>query len=141
MKCPKCQCEFEHPGWELDEVVAMAAGPTVGMRRADAEAFWAHYAAVGFVDAAGRQIVNLRAALLKWKAAQPSHGKKYAEERGGPVAPPSVYALETKKKILEQQMQPLKARFEHLSDAQRAEFKRLRAEVSALDEQILRAAR
>lgn len=52
------------------------------MRRADAEAWWAHYAAVGFVDAAGRQIVNLRAALIKWRAAQPSHGRKAGANRG-----------------------------------------------------------
>jgi hypothetical protein len=79
MRCPHCHLEFDPPGWPLEECVAMATSPTVGMRRADAEAFWAHYAAVDFVDAAGRKITNLRAALLKWKTNQPSHGKKYRD--------------------------------------------------------------
>lgn len=36
--------------------------------------FWAHYAAVGWIDAAGRRITNLAAALAKWKANQAEHG-------------------------------------------------------------------
>lgn len=139
MKCPHCEREFEFPGWDLEEVVTLAASPTVGMRRADAEAFWAHYASVGFVDGAGRQIVNLRAALLKWKAAQPSHGRKYEEER--PQAAASVFALTKQKEILEARLMPLKSRFEHLSSDQRREFADLRRQIRVLDDQILRAAK
>lgn len=80
MKCPNCKCEFEHPGWSLEECQAMAGHPTVGMRAAMVEAFWAHYASVGWVDGAGREIKDLRAALIKWRNNQASHGKKYRQE-------------------------------------------------------------
>jgi hypothetical protein len=39
------------------------------------EAFFVHYAAVDFVDGAGRPIKSLHHALQKWKITQPSHGK------------------------------------------------------------------
>ena len=40
------------------------------MPRKMVEEFWSHYAAVGFVDAAGRELCNLKAALAKWKTKQ-----------------------------------------------------------------------
>ena len=62
--------------WTLDDCVK-AAG-IIGMKREDVESFFNHYAAVGWIDAAGRKIVKLSAALAKWKSNQPSHGKTYA---------------------------------------------------------------
>jgi hypothetical protein len=59
--------------WTLEDCKRAAEG--IGMLPADIEAFWSNYASVGWIDAAGRQIVNLKAALAKWKANQPSHGK------------------------------------------------------------------
>lgn len=64
--------------WTLEQCKAAAA--TIRMRSEDVEAFWVHYASVGFVDGVGRQIKNLPAALAKWKKNQPSHGKKYGEQ-------------------------------------------------------------
>ncbi len=60
-------------GWTLDQCRAAAA--TVGVTPAMLQEFWDHYAAVGWIDGAGRKIVNLPAALGKWKAKSASHGK------------------------------------------------------------------
>jgi len=57
-------------GWTLEQCLAAAA--PIGMKREMVEGFWNHYAAVDFVDAAGRKITHLAAALGKWKAKQSS---------------------------------------------------------------------
>jgi hypothetical protein len=54
--------------WTLEDCIAASEG--IAMRREDVESFWNHYAAVDFVDAAGRKITNLKAALGKWKTNQ-----------------------------------------------------------------------
>lgn len=60
--------------WSLDDCLKAAA--PIGMRREDVESFFHHYASVGWIDAAGRKIRSLPSALAKWKANQPSHGRR-----------------------------------------------------------------
>ena len=52
------------------------AATTIGMPEEMILEFFNHYAAVGWIDAAGRRITNLPAAMAKWKAKQPSYGLK-----------------------------------------------------------------
>ena len=56
--------------WTLEDCEAAAAG--IGMTKAMVQEFWQHYAAVDFIDAAGRRITNLKAALGKWNTKQQS---------------------------------------------------------------------
>jgi len=58
--------------WTIEDCKSAAA--TIAMPDEMIAEFWAHYAAVGWIDAAKRRITNLSAALAKWKANQPSHG-------------------------------------------------------------------
>jgi hypothetical protein len=53
----------------------MQAADAVVMKQEDAESFYAHYAAVDFIDGAGRKITSLPHALAKWKANPYGHGK------------------------------------------------------------------
>jgi hypothetical protein len=64
--------------YTLEDCRTAAMG--VGMPDAMIEAFFTHYAAVGFVDGAGRDITSLPHALAKWKANQPSHLLKQGKE-------------------------------------------------------------
>jgi len=64
--------------WTLAD--CLKAAQPIGMTKEMVEAFWVHYASVGFIDGAGREITHLPAALAKWKANQSSHGKKYDEQ-------------------------------------------------------------
>ena len=59
--------------WTLEDFQTAAGG--VGIKLEDVEACFHHYAAVGFVDAAGRKIRNIKSLLAKWAAAQPSRGR------------------------------------------------------------------
>lgn len=59
--------------WTLQEFQTAAGG--VGIKAEDVEACFHHYAAVGFVDAAGRKIRSIKSLLAKWAAAQPSRGR------------------------------------------------------------------
>ncbi len=60
--------------WTLEDCRRAAEGK--GIPEAMLSDFWAHYAAVNWIDAAGRKITNLKAALAKWKANQSSRGKR-----------------------------------------------------------------
>lgn len=55
-------------GWTLADCVRAAEG--IAMPLAMVEAFYNHYAAVDWIDAAGRKITQLKPALAKWKASQ-----------------------------------------------------------------------
>lgn len=55
----------------------LKASASIGMKREDVEAFYHHYAAVGWIDGAKRKITSIPSALAKWKASQLSHGKTY----------------------------------------------------------------
>lgn len=61
----------------IEDCIIAAEG--LCMPKEQIEHFWAHFAAVGFINASGLPITNLKAALNKWKLNQPSHGKKYQE--------------------------------------------------------------
>lgn len=54
--------------WTIYDCMSASVG--IGMCKEDVESFWNHYAAVGFIDGAGRKITNLKAALGKWKTSQ-----------------------------------------------------------------------
>jgi hypothetical protein len=78
------------------------------MKREDAESFYAHYAAVDFIDGAGRKITSLPHALDKWKANQFSHGKG----KDGPVAgskrfPDTPQGLKLKIEAAEQEIRAM----------------------------------
>jgi hypothetical protein len=60
--------------WTLEECQKEAEG--VAMPPEEVEAFWKHYAPSGFFDGAGRRIVNLKAALVKWHDNQVEHGER-----------------------------------------------------------------
>jgi hypothetical protein len=57
--------------WTFEDCVHAAS--SIAMKHEDIQAWWDHYASVGFIDAAGRRITNLKAALAKWKANQSNH--------------------------------------------------------------------
>ena len=59
--------------WTLEDFRTAAGG--IGIAPADVEACFHHYAAVGWVDAAGRRIKSIKSLLAKWAAAQPSRGR------------------------------------------------------------------
>jgi hypothetical protein len=126
MKCPHCQAEFDPPGWTLEETVEMAAHPTVGLTRASAEEWWAHYASVDFVDAANRKITNLRAALIKWKVNQPSAKTR---QQGG-------VSLAVKKRAIEDSIAAITRSTNHPTDEQRAEIGRLRRALKEVNDAL-----
>ena len=64
----------------------MNAANNINCPKEMAESFWNNYAAVGWVDAAGRLVTNMPAALAKWKANQASRGQVYQ----APTLPPAV---------------------------------------------------
>jgi hypothetical protein len=57
--------------WTFEDCINAAA--SIAMKQEDIQSWWDHYASVGFIDAAGRKITNLKAALSKWKANQSNH--------------------------------------------------------------------
>ena len=76
-------------GWTLQD--CMLAAQPIAMPKEMVEDFFCNYAAVGWIDAAGRRVIDLSAALSKWKANQASRGK--AAER--PNRPHTVHELQT----------------------------------------------
>jgi hypothetical protein len=69
--------------WSLDEVIQIAASPSVSVTEAMAMACYDHYASQGWCNAAGNPVGRSRgelgALLRKWKTNQPSHGSKYVD--------------------------------------------------------------
>jgi len=63
------------PKWSLKQCEAAAEG--IALAPDSIRAFHDHYAAVGFIDGAGREIVSLPHALAKWK----SREHQYAQEQ------------------------------------------------------------
>lgn len=63
-------------GPSIDEVVAYATGPHGGSAQITAQNFWNNFAGVGWIDAAGRKIINWRAAFHKWKTQQGNHAQR-----------------------------------------------------------------
>jgi len=86
----------------------MQAADTVVMKQEDAERFYAHYAAVDFIDGAGRKITSLPHALAKWKANQYSHGKvKDGAVGGAKRFPDTPQALKLKIEAAEQEIRAM----------------------------------
>lgn len=132
MKCPHCGHDDSEP-FTLEQCLDMAKHPSVGMKADSATDFWAHYASVGFVDAAGRKIVNLRAALIKWRANQPSHNKVYKEES----ATPNWKKLELLEKIVSE----FTARYPHpdrWTPEQIGALRKNRIEIARLKQEMTR---
>lgn len=67
------QCSETEAKYTLSQCLSTAN--TIGVLPAVAESFFNHYAAVDFVDGAGRPITSLPHALKKWAANQESRGK------------------------------------------------------------------
>ena len=65
--------------WSLDDFRKAAEG--IAMKAQEIEDCYHHYAAVDFVDAAGRKITNVKSLLAKWKKNQPSHGTATGRRR------------------------------------------------------------
>lgn len=59
--------------WTVEDFRAASVG--VAIKPVDVDSCFHHYAAVGFVDGAGRRITNVKSLLAKWAAAQPSRGR------------------------------------------------------------------
>ena len=136
MKCKHCGAEFEHDGWELEEVLALAQCPTVGMRADDARAFWANFARVGWIDAAGRKVVNLRAAMIHWKATTSSHGRRQAQPM---TASQTMFQASQQLRALDAQMQEFTTRNHYpdrWTDEQREWFAKARAKAKELRSQM-----
>lgn len=93
--------------WTLED--CLKAAVSIAMRREDVEAFYANYASVGWIDAAGRKITNLPAALAKWKSRESSHGKRFSEKDGKPT----VYELKTRIETAEQEYSTIRARHQN----------------------------
>lgn len=72
-------------GWTMEYCVKIAAD--LNIPKKEAEAFFAHYAPVDFVDGAGRQIVNLEFALQKW------HNRQVQEQPKAKQLTPKVRAF------------------------------------------------
>ena len=68
-----------HPASDFSLDDCKRAASTIGMTDEMISEFYANYASVGWIDAAGRKITNLPAALAKWKSRQSSHGRQYRE--------------------------------------------------------------
>jgi hypothetical protein len=114
----------------LESCMELAKHPTVAMAEKEVLEFWANYAAVDWIDATGRKIADVRAAMIKWKIRQSSHGKKYAEE-----ATPAWRKLE----LLEEADKEFTARNpspERWTPEQIAERKTRRAEIARLKKEM-----
>lgn len=83
--------------WSLQD--CRNAATPIAMKDEDIQAFYNNYAAVGWIDAAGRRITSLSAALGKWKTNQPSHGKKY---NSGGITNPERLIFEADKRKAQQ---------------------------------------
>jgi hypothetical protein len=110
--------------WTLEQCVA-AASP-IGMPLDMVTAFWNHYAAVDFIDGAGRQITNLAAALGKWKASQ--QDRKAGKTPGGSRLPPSIRELLAQRDQLQVDLQAAGDRGDNTAD--------IRARLNAVKQQI-----
>lgn len=131
---PKGGAGGGEPGWSEQDVIRMADHPTVGMSAGEASAMWANYAAVGWIDATGRPIKDLRAVMLKWKARGPSVGK-YGSTDGGPASAgkaPSMYTLQAQLKLIRERRDAMFGR--HLTET--PEYKRLGAEIKDIEKQL-----
>jgi hypothetical protein len=94
------QTLHDKASWTLADCQGAAQG--VGMTPDMVQDFFCHYASVDWIDGAGRLITNLPAALGKWKANQPSHGKR-VQTQG--VRPVTIHELQTIKEQLKIDMQ------------------------------------
>jgi hypothetical protein len=70
-------------GYTLEDCQTASEG--IGLAPQDIESFFTHYAAVDFIDGAGRRITSLKHALAKWKAKKPEIEKKAGKEYQGRV--------------------------------------------------------
>lgn len=70
--------DSENRQWTIDECKNAAA--PIGIKDEQVQAFFDCYASVGWIDSMGRPIVNLAAALGKWKANESSHGKRLSAQ-------------------------------------------------------------
>lgn len=73
-------------GYTLEDCQNAAEG--VGLLPDQISDFFTHYAAVDFVDGAGRKITSLKHALAKWKKNQCEHLTKNGKEYQGRDCPP-----------------------------------------------------
>ena len=111
--------------YSIEDCKKMAV--VIGMKDADVELFWANYAAVGWIDAMHRPVTHLRAMMSKWKANQPSHGK-----RSSPDAKKlSVWELGQQKSMVSDKLKSGK----YFGD----DVVKLREELSKLNQQIMEA--
>ena len=116
--------------YSLEDCQKAAEG--IGVAPDMIEAFFVHYAAVDFVDGAGRPIASLKHALQKWKAGQPSHGKTT-----GPAArPENPLAIKARIEAAEAEIRAMPSYAQDRTEAQRARAVELKARIKEWSKQM-----
>lgn len=117
-------------GPKLAEVQAWAA--TIGCPPAEAERFWNHFEASGWIDKHGHAIVNARAKLANWATDARSRPLEAAHKaQGGPQRPPQGVSAGAELVLRQKELERVEARIKWLREQGNGAFNELDAKTKA----------